>query len=162
MILFLPYAHIISYLVVAMSGDEGQLVHFKKKKPYFLNYRPTKPNDRRRGQRVLQGVVQRWTPKQCAQIEVEHQQRLHAKVEAGLEGIQQILFVQMLCLLASEKGYTYLSDPDTACSYSFTSIVRGSISSGVDYGRHVYLDQDPCRYYVLDAGAAAAIGSGAC
>nr|CAB3480336.1 unnamed protein product [Digitaria exilis] len=69
----------------------AQAERLAAKTPMFIDYKPAKPNDRRRGHRALHHVAQQWTPKQRAQYEAEDQQLRQSEIEVGLEGIQQIL-----------------------------------------------------------------------
>lgn len=72
---FFPYTHIISFIMAKAKGTRvgpgglalpSGLVAWSIYEAMFLNYRPTRPRDKRRGQRALVAVQQRWT---------EHEQR---------------------------------------------------------------------------------------
>lgn len=65
---FLPYAHIISQIMVVKSEEEDQVESLDRRSTAFSDYMPARPNDRRRGQRALQMAKQRWMPEQRQEI----------------------------------------------------------------------------------------------
>ncbi|RLM85619.1 hypothetical protein C2845_PM04G04340 [Panicum miliaceum] len=88
----LPYAHIICYLLArSFAPIDEHLEQWTISPTGFPNYRPARPGDRCRGQRVLAAVQQQWAPEQREQFLDEDKALRQAEVQAGLEGIQTIL-----------------------------------------------------------------------
>lgn len=53
---FLPFAHVISFIMATKAEDDEVSEFLKEKGNVFSTYRPARPDGRRRGQRALQAV----------------------------------------------------------------------------------------------------------
>ena len=94
----MPYVHIICSLLAKTIGSPVYCVQLENAMAGFLDYKPPRLNDRRRGARGLRAVYKLMTPAQRAKADQEdlHLREVEASATlAGMVGVIWILTVMM-------------------------------------------------------------------